>query len=298
MYNSYFDNQIRSRGFEYYKLGKVTDVVEEGNKASALVTGTGPYNVEVVFNESDDRIIEYAKCDCRYFSDTGNYCKHIYATILSVKYSEEREIQENLEEEKALEGVKSECEKYIALCKKVLKRTKRKLIFNSKYLTDNSFNDYIEDYELCLRNYNSNVELVHKDSKFISYYNARLDSLKRIYGDITENLTNLNKDIQNGKKQAIHTKAKEGKNQSILGALLGFAKAFVPDTDEDQNVELKVGDWVEITTEGEYGEILNIYNEGFNGFKYEVLFDRDVGNNEVEDIDIFRRDELMKIKII
>ncbi len=295
MYNSYFDESIRNRGFKYYKSGKVTDITENDNKITALVTGTEPYYVEVVFNESDDKIIESAKCDCPYFKDKGYYCKHIYATILSVKYDEEREKQENLEEEKALENVKKECEKYIKICENSFEKNSRTIKANRKYLSEKQYNKYLEWYDTYFKSFEKHIELVHKDSKYISFYQARLESLKSLYDSLEENLKDLNEDVQKQTGHAYETGEKHKKG--ILSGLASIVTALMPDSEEGKNEELKIGDWVEIIPEGEFGEILNIYNEGIDGFKYEVLFDRDIGNGEKEDIDIFRRDELRKTNI-
>lgn len=297
MYNSYFDESIRNRGFKYYKSGKVTDITENNNKVSALVTGTEPYYVEVVFNESNDRIIESAKCDCLYFKEKGYYCKHIYATILSVKYDEERERQENIEDEKVLENAKKECEKYIKLCEKAFEKNNRAIKANRKYLGKELYDDYTKWYNSYNNSFKSNIELVHKDSKYISFYQARLESFKRIYARLQENLEDLKKDVQKQTEYAYEAEKKQKKG--ILSGLVSLVAALMPDTKDDKNEELKVGDWVEITTEDEYGEILNIYDEGIDGLKYEVLFEKEIEgtDREQEDIDIFRRDELRKIKI-
>lgn len=290
MYNSYFSNEVRERGYKYFKSGKVTDLTADKNKLSALVTGTEPYYVEVLFNESDDRIIENAKCDCPYFKDREGYCKHIYATILSAKYDQAREEQEKIEEGKALEKSREECEKHIKICKKILKTFRMKLIFNRKYLTHKTYKEYFACYKKKLKWFKENTELARKDSKYISFYKARQETFKRLYRSLIDEMNDLNKEIQKGKEEIVQRKNGNEENHSILYGLLSLLTTFESDDEKSKTEELKVGDWVEILPEGEYGEILNIYED-----KYEVLFDTDP--NDKEDIDIFRREELKKIRI-
>ena len=54
MYNSYFDAQIRQRGYEYFKADKVKNINLKDNTLTANVLGTKDYQVKVVFNNSDD----------------------------------------------------------------------------------------------------------------------------------------------------------------------------------------------------------------------------------------------------
>ena len=294
MYNSYFDNQIRNRGFKYYKAGKVTDLKENKNKVTALVNGTESYYVEVVFNETDDRIIEHAKCDCPYYSDGEKLCKHIYAVILCVKYNEEREKRENIEDEKEVENLKNECQKYIKICENDLNDFKKRLKNNRKYLNREIYNDYLDWHNSYFKNLKSHVELANKDSIYKSFYQARLQSLKKIHEIILENSNKMIERVQKNKGQALQIEHQREHKTSILLGLISLIKAFMPNKADEKNEELKIGDWVEIIPEGEFGEILNIYRED-NKCKYEVLFDTEP--NDEEDIDIFRREELRKIRI-
>ena len=291
MYNSYFDGKIRDRGFQYYKSGKVTNIVVDKNKVSAMVTGNNLYNVEVIFNENDDSIIESAKCNCKYFTDKNNYCKHIYATVMSVKYSEEKEKKEIEENEKDILQVKNECKKYIKMCQNIFNEIRGRLVFDRKYLTQSKFEHYEKYYKTYLKSFNTDIELVRKKSIYISFYKARLESLKRLYEIITEDLNSLIKDIQKGKSEVdrIETHSKKGKSFSILRSLFGLVGALMPE--EEKGTEgLKVGDWVEETPYGADGEILDIYKED-GKYKYDVLIESDhESDGDFEDEDVFDRD--------
>ena len=290
MYNSYFDVKIRERGFEYYKQGKVTNIIENKNKVSAIVTGSNLYSVEVIFDENDDSIIESAKCNCQYFLDRNDYCKHIYATIMSVKYDEQKEINEIKENQDNIAQVKLECEKYITMCKSIFEKQKRQLASNGKYLSKNKYEHYTKYYNIYLKSFNTDIELVHKDSIYISFYNKRLESLKNLHETITDDLNSLNNDISEGKQYVIQTTKKSSKGFGLIGALFGIIKALMPEKEVN---DLKVGDHVRV--HGAEGEIQDIYKDG-DTYQYDILYERDepLEDGDDEDEDVFFRDEIDK----
>ena len=288
MYNSYFDIKIRNRGFEYYKEGRVTNIVENKNILNAMVTGNNLYSVEVVFDEKDDSIIKSAKCNCQYFIDRNEYCKHIYAAIMSVKYDKEKEEKELKENQENILQVKIECEKYIKMCKNIFKRQKRQLLFSSKYLTKNKYEHYTKYYNIYLKSFNTDIELVHKDSIYISFYNKRLESLKNLYSTITDDLNSLTKDIKEGKQQVKQEKV-QTRPFGLIGALFGLVSALMP---EKEINDLKVGDHVRV--HGADGEIQDIYKDG-DIYQYDVLYEREEPiDGDDEDEDVFFRDEIEK----
>jgi len=68
---------ILKRGFNYFKNGFVTDLVEVSNgEFEAIVLGTEDYTVKL---EIKNEIIVEHNCDCPY--DMGPVCKHVVAVI-------------------------------------------------------------------------------------------------------------------------------------------------------------------------------------------------------------------------
>ncbi len=172
---SFINNPIIvSRGAEYYKNNKVIqfnqdiydgsddyyDEFESDTIIKALVSGTAyrPYNVKITLDEDEE--IEDAHCDCPYFQDNFNYCKHIAAVLFY--YVTEKQIVENpvildknkFEDDEIIELEKHSIEKkdsftYINYIKKIsnpvqgiIKNQKYKLIFSITY---NSY-EYIDEW--------------------------------------------------------------------------------------------------------------------------------------------------------
>ncbi|MGA2666712.1 MAG: SWIM zinc finger family protein [Patescibacteria group bacterium] len=63
------------RGVEYFKTGKINDLIETDKKVNAVVKGSKLYNVE--FRLGQKYIKGY--CNCPYFQSNSDYCKHIVA---------------------------------------------------------------------------------------------------------------------------------------------------------------------------------------------------------------------------
>ncbi len=73
--------KIQSRGFEYFKRDSVSVVYADSEFVSAEVSGTRTYDVDL---ERKDRSLIYA-CNCPFFEDKFNVCKHIWATLLEME---------------------------------------------------------------------------------------------------------------------------------------------------------------------------------------------------------------------
>ena len=78
IYDDQFDSEIIERGKDYVCRRKITRAHRKGNEWTATVKGRNSYNVKV---ELEDSKIKNAECDCLYFQDKQQYCKHIYATL-------------------------------------------------------------------------------------------------------------------------------------------------------------------------------------------------------------------------
>ncbi|MBV8056742.1 MAG: hypothetical protein JO071_16050, partial [Deltaproteobacteria bacterium] len=74
-----FSANIRKRGEQYHREGRV--YIGEGSESGlwALVHGSQTYEVDLNFINGKLSVW----CGCPYFGDTGNLCKHLWATIVT-----------------------------------------------------------------------------------------------------------------------------------------------------------------------------------------------------------------------
>ena len=80
-WKNYFDERIIARGEQYFLNGAVRSLSVKNHCATAIVSGTYDYRVEIHF--SDDEITEM-DCTCPYCQDEGYDCKHMVAVILAL----------------------------------------------------------------------------------------------------------------------------------------------------------------------------------------------------------------------
>src|SRR5690349_19620585 len=71
----------RTKGRQYQLDGAVTRIEGDAWHAKAAVRGEHEYRV-AIDREDDDFT---ASCECRYFVDRGDICKHIWATLLEAE---------------------------------------------------------------------------------------------------------------------------------------------------------------------------------------------------------------------
>jgi superfamily II DNA or RNA helicase len=69
----------RDKGSAYFRNGAVASVLASGDTISAIVYGTQEYHVSLT-REQDGFI---GSCECRYFQDRFEVCKHIWALVLA-----------------------------------------------------------------------------------------------------------------------------------------------------------------------------------------------------------------------
>lgn len=79
---SYFDSTIYSRGLDYYKRKRVSDINVDGMRYSATVRGESTYHV-TLFMTNDFKLAN-ATCDCPY-AEKGYRCKHMAAVYIKAK---------------------------------------------------------------------------------------------------------------------------------------------------------------------------------------------------------------------
>ena len=76
-FENYVDPEILKRGYDYYRDGRILELVEmENNRFRATVSGTYRYIVTV---ETRDGYILSSHCDCPY--NQGEFCKHEVAVF-------------------------------------------------------------------------------------------------------------------------------------------------------------------------------------------------------------------------
>src|SRR5258708_30573421 len=73
-----FTATAKDRGDEYFKGKRVQIRKGSPTEVRAMVQGTDLYNVSLKWLDGNLA----AGCDCTYFEEHGNLCKHIWATIL------------------------------------------------------------------------------------------------------------------------------------------------------------------------------------------------------------------------
>lgn len=88
--DEFYDN-ILSRGYDYYALGKVDKVKNNKDYITAIVHGNYDYNVKV---RIDNDIFINGECSCPYNAN-GNYCKHIAAVLYYLNDKQELDGNKN-----------------------------------------------------------------------------------------------------------------------------------------------------------------------------------------------------------
>jgi len=72
--------RTRVKGGDYFRSGGVIDIAGGEWSAHAIVRGTRDYRVDLRRESGTDRFT--ASCECPYYADRGEICKHIWAALL------------------------------------------------------------------------------------------------------------------------------------------------------------------------------------------------------------------------
>ena len=72
--------RTRAKGADYFRGGGVVEMAGGEWTAHAIVRGTRDYRVELMRESGTDRFT--AACECPFYSDRGEICKHIWASVL------------------------------------------------------------------------------------------------------------------------------------------------------------------------------------------------------------------------
>src|SRR6478672_11777170 len=72
--------RTRAKGANYFRSGSVIEIGGGEWSAHAMVRGTRDYRIELRRESGTDRFT--ASCECPYYADRGEICKHIWAALL------------------------------------------------------------------------------------------------------------------------------------------------------------------------------------------------------------------------
>ncbi|MFH1748145.1 MAG: DEAD/DEAH box helicase [Planctomycetota bacterium] len=89
-----FNAGVRSRGGAYFRSGRVQlhDFDSEG-RIQAIVVGSRRYTVSLEFECGPRSWILYADCTCPYMDSYGDFCKHIWATLLTIEQLKQEDLR-------------------------------------------------------------------------------------------------------------------------------------------------------------------------------------------------------------
>ena len=95
----YFDPKVRGRGNLYFKSSRVEIIEFHRLGASAEVEGSyvDPYDVTINWSRLPQSGCIHVECDCPHF-DRGEFCKHIWAALLSLEVLHREELPRYLSE--------------------------------------------------------------------------------------------------------------------------------------------------------------------------------------------------------
>ncbi len=75
--------RTRAKGADYFRSGGVIEIGGGEWSAHAIVRGTRDYRVDLLRDSGSDRFT--ASCECPYYADRGEICKHIWAALLEAE---------------------------------------------------------------------------------------------------------------------------------------------------------------------------------------------------------------------
>lgn len=270
-----FFHSITERGREYYKQGRVSNLMKVNAKDfTAIVNGSEKYNVYVSIRNRHYEITSATNCTCPFNQPDGYYinnklCKHIYATCMAIYELENKEYLKN--------AIKEYSEKYSLLYLEItnkidnLKLNSKDKNFCKKYKKEftelykafnNTFNDELTSQMIL----DLLCELIVKSAEI-------LDLLQEINISYENNLEKENIEDEHTNKDIIE--AEENKkitepNESfiirffeVLSAILVgiFTGLFSSSKTEDSSEEESIfshGDTVIVKYSGKVGVIVSV----------------------------------------
>ena len=76
-------SRTRAKGVDYFRSGGVIEIAGGEWTAHAVVRGTRDYRVDLLRESGTDRVT--ASCECPYYADRAEICKHIWAALLEAE---------------------------------------------------------------------------------------------------------------------------------------------------------------------------------------------------------------------
>lgn len=207
--NDLFAKIIQIRGKEYFDKKKVTNYKKNKNGCFAVVKGTKNYNVTINYDENY-RILD-AHCNCPYFLDNNEYCKHIYALLL----------MDNIPFQKTIDNLRKE-ENYINNSKSINLQDNKKIISTSQndtyYLARDIYKKAINRFLYTNADLSLNVSLIYnnitKYGKLVEKTNDD-DLLYSYYLELKELYEKLDYEITKCEKNTKEKKEKENKRKEL-----------------------------------------------------------------------------------
>ena len=129
--DKYFPLEILRRGYDYYKRGKVKEIIKINNGFVANVSGSDIYKVTIDVSKKHYDM----KCTCPYAEDFN--CKHMVAVLYCLKNNTLPIKKNNI---KIQENEMTDFEKF----KRNFRREYNKLFHNRSYLRENELEEYNE----------------------------------------------------------------------------------------------------------------------------------------------------------
>jgi uncharacterized Zn finger protein len=76
-------SRTRAKGVDYFRSGAVIEMAGGEWTVHAVVRGTRDYRVDLLRESGTDRFT--ASCECPYYTDRAEVCKHIWAALLAAE---------------------------------------------------------------------------------------------------------------------------------------------------------------------------------------------------------------------
>ncbi len=147
--DQYFSFEILRRGYDYYKKGKVKEIVKRKDSFVATVSGSEPYQVTIIFNKNKYEM----NCTCPYAEDDN--CKHMAAVLYCLKNN-------NLPIKEESIAIKSEEITSFEKFKREFKKECYKLFHNRSYLHTDELEDYIHILNQFIKEGTKYIGIDHK----------------------------------------------------------------------------------------------------------------------------------------
>lgn len=180
--DKYFPLEILRRGYDYYKKGKVKQIIKLKDGFIAKVNGSEEYKVTIVLNKKD---ICNMECTCPYAEE--NNCKHMAAVLYCLKNNDMPIRENNI-------NIQSEEINNFQKFKKEFKREYNKLFHNRTYLHPNELEDYIDIFNKFIKEgtkyIKNDIELSYEIFEFFIMEVDALDVYDQ-YGEKEELFANI-----------------------------------------------------------------------------------------------------------